>query len=172
LLLKQALLAMAVVAIPSVAHAETVSPIEQNEQLVFGVSGFFAPAQNNLSTDVLGIGHYVSYTHALDWLHVGLRVALSVGMGPQYLFEPSGFIGVHFRTGRLAVRVDAGIGPLVNGGDGFSTVILDHTYAHAALQLRVVKSVIVEAFGGPGFVIGPSVGGVMAEWGVGAGWNF
>ena len=167
--MKRAVALLAVLAVPSLAHAD---PIEQNDQLVFGLSGTFVPAQNNLSGDVLAIGHYVAYAHALGFVHFGLRLALSIGTGPQYMFDPSGFIGVHFQTGRLAVRVDAGTGPLINGGDGFSTFIIDHTYAHAALQLRVVKSVIVEAFGGPGFVIGSSVAGVMAEWGLGAGWNF
>ena len=167
--MKRALLVLALVAIPSVADAD---PIEQDNQLVFGVSGAYVPKQNNLSSDVLAIGHYVSYSHALDCVHFGLRLALSIATGPQYLWDPSAFIGLHFRTGRLALRIDAGTGPLVNGGDGFQTVIIDHTYARASIQIRVVKSVIVEAMAGPGFVIGPNVAGVMAEWGVGVGWNF
>lgn len=174
--MKRALPALVLVAIPSVAHAtsppETVTPIEQDNQLVFGLAGTYVPQQNNLSGDVLAIGHYVSFSHALDCVHFGLRVALWIGTGPQYLFDPSGFIGLHFRTGRLALRIDAGTGPLVNGGDGFATAVIDHTYARASIQVRVVKSVIVEASGGPGFVIGSSVVGVMAEWGIGAGWNF
>jgi len=170
------LAALALVAFPSVAHAasppETVQPIEQDNQLVFGVSGTYVPKQNDLSSDVLGIGHYVSYSHALDCVHFGLRLALSIATGPQYVWDPSAFVGLHFRTGRLALRIDAGTGPLVNGGDGFQTVIIDHTYARASIQIRVVKSVIVEALAGPGFVFGPNVAGVMAEFGVGVGWNF
>jgi len=169
--LKRLVAAMAILAIPSVAHAGT-NPIEQDNQLVFGLSGAFVPAQNNLDTDVLAIGHYVAFTHAIDCVHIGARIAFSIGNGPQYLFDPSAFIGLHYKTGRLALRLDAGTGPLVNVGDGFKMAVIDHTYARAVIQLRVVKSVIIEAFGGPGFVIGSSVVGVMAEWGVGAGWNF
>ncbi|HEY2368868.1 MAG TPA: hypothetical protein VGH87_20875, partial [Polyangiaceae bacterium] len=85
------------------AHAD---PIEQDDQLVFGLSGAYVPKQNNLSTDVLALGHYVSYSHALDCVHLGLRLALSIGTGPQLMFDPTGFIGLHFRTGRLALRIE------------------------------------------------------------------
>jgi hypothetical protein len=167
--LKRPLLALALVAIPTVAHAD---PVDQDNQLVFGLAGTYAPTQNNLGTDVFALGHYVSYTHALDCFHAGLRFAVSVGTGPQYLVDPSGFIGLHYRTGRLALRLDVGTGVLWNGGDGIQTVIVEKTYARAALQVRVVKSVIVEANAGPGFILGSSVVGVLAEFGIGVGWNF
>ena len=159
---------IAALAIPSVAHAET----SQDDQLVFGVSGMYLPAQNDLPSNIAGIGHYVSYSHSLDFVHIGFRVALSIASGPQYVIDPDAFIGVHYRTDRLALRLDVGSGPLVNGGDGFATGVIDHTYVRASAQIRVVKAVIVEAFGGPGFVVGPTVAGVMAEWGLGVGWNF
>jgi hypothetical protein len=166
---RAAIVAM-LVAIPSVAHADVTA---QDSQLVFGIQGTYVPAQNNLiGTDILEIGHYVAYSHSISFVHIGFRLALSIGTGPQYIIDPDAFLGVHFHTGRLAVRVDVGSGPLVNGGDGFATGIIDHTYLRATAQLRIVKSVIVEAFGGPGFVLGPYVAGVMAEWGLGAGWNF
>ena len=159
---------LAALAIPSVARAD----IPQDNQLVFGISGMYLPAQNDLSTSVLGIGHYVAYSHSIECVHVGLRLAFSIASGPQYVINPDAFIGLHYRTDRIALRLDLGSGPLVNGGDGFATAVIDHTYVRASAQLRVVKTVIVEAFGGPGFVIGPSVAGVMAEWGLGVGWNF
>ena len=160
-----------IVAIPSVAHAD---PIEQDNQLVFGVVGTYLPAQNDLiGTDIFAVGHYVAYSRAIDCFHVGFRLAFSVGTGPQYLINPDAFIGFHFHAGkRLTLRLDAGTGPLVNGGDGFATGVIDHTYVRASAQLRIVKSVIVEAFGGPSFLIGPNVAAVMAEFGLGVGWNF
>jgi hypothetical protein len=167
---KRAALAAVLVAIPSVARADA---LDQDNQLVFGVQGTYLPAQNDLvGTDILALGHYVQYSHAISFVHVGFRLTFSIATGPQYIIDPDAFLGVHFHAGRLAVRFDVGTGPLVNGGDGFATGIIDHTYVRASAQVRVVKSVIIEAFGGPGFVIGPYVAGVMAEWGLGAGWNF
>jgi hypothetical protein len=163
-------LAAALVAIPSLAHAD---PIEQENQLVFGVMGTYLPAQNNLlGTDILGIGHYMAYTHSLDCLHVGFRITASFATGPQFIIDPDIVLGVHFHAGRLALRLEAGTGPLVNGGEGFATGVIDHTYARASAQLRIGKSVIVEAFGGPGFVIGANARAVMAEFGLGLGGNF
>jgi hypothetical protein len=159
---------VAVMAIPSVARAD----IPQDNQLVFGISGMYLPAQNDLPSSIVGIGHYVAYSRSLDFVHVGFRLALSIGSGPQYIINPDAFIGVHYRTDRFALRLEVGSGPLVNGGDGFATSFADHTYIRASGQLRIVKTVFLEAYGGPGFVIGPYVAGVMAEWGVGAGWNF
>jgi hypothetical protein len=166
--LRRAIAGLAALLVSSVAHAD----IPQDNQLVFGLSGMFLPAQNDLTTDTLGIGHYVAYSHSLDFVHVGFRLAFSIASGPQYVINPDAFIGLHYRTDRVALRLEVGSGPLINGGDGFATSVIDHTYVRASLQIRVVKSVIIEAFGGPGFVIGPSVAGVMAEWGLGAGWNF
>ncbi len=162
------LASVAAMALPSVARAD----IPQDNQLVFGISGMYLPAQNNLSSNLVGIGHYVAYSHSLDFVHVGMRLALSIASGPQYVIDPDAFIGVHYRTDRFALRLEVGTGPLVNGGDGFATSYADHSYIRASAQVRIVKTVILEAFGGPGFVISPYVAGVMAEWGVGAGWNF
>jgi hypothetical protein len=164
-----ALVAVMAVAIPSVARADD---IPQDNQLVFGISGMYLPAQNDLSSNLAGIGHYVAYSRSIDFVHVGFRLALSIASGPQYVITPDAFIGVHYRTDRFALRLEIGTGPLVNGGDGFATSYADHTFIRATAQLRVVKTVIVEAFGGPGFVISPYVAGVMAEWGLGVGWNF
>jgi len=167
---RRAAIAGAILSVASVAHAD---PIEQDHQLTFGVVGTYVPSQNNLiGTDIFALGHYVAYTHAIDCFHVGARLAASIGTGPQFLIDPTVFMGLHFRTGRLALRIDVGTGPYINGGDGFATGVIDHTYLRAAAQVRIVKSVVVEAFGGPGLVIGPSVAGVLAEWGIGAGWNF
>ena len=168
--MRRFVLAGLLVAIPSIAHADE---IQQDNQLVFGIAGTFLPAQNNLvGTDIFAVGHYVAFTRSIDAFHVGFRLAFAVATGPQYVIDPDAFIGFHLRAGRLTVRFDAGTGPLVNGGDGFATAVIDHTYLRASAQLRIVKSVIVEAFGGPGFVIGPNVAGVMAEFGLGVGWNF
>ena len=168
--MRAALLAALVVAVPSVAHADEIT---QDNQLVFGVAGTYVPPQNDLiGTDVVAIGHYVQFSHSIEFIHLGLRLAFAIGTGPQFAFEPDAFIGAHLRAGRLTVRFDAGTGPLVNFGDGFATAVFGRAYLRAAAQVRVVKSVLVEAFGAPALIIGPNISGVMAEFGLGAGWNF
>jgi len=144
---------------------------------MFGVMGSYIPQQNNLQGDVGAIGHYVSFSHNLDFVYVGARLALLYGWSnganaQQYLIEPDAFMGLRLQLGRLTARLEVGTGPLVNGGSGFSTAIIDHTYVRGVVQWRVIKTVTIEAFAGPSFVVGSSVVGTFAELGLGCGWSF
>jgi len=163
------------VALPKVAAADDIA---QDNQLMFGVMASYVPQQNNLQGDVAAIGHYVSFSHNLDFVYTGARLAVLYGFQPsgstsQYLIEGDLFLGIRIKIAKpLALRFELGTGPLVNGGSGFSTAIIDHTYIRGALQWTIIKAVTVEAFVGPSFVIGSSVVGTFAEFGLGCGWSF
>jgi len=171
-----ALFAFAVATFATVTHADT----EQNNQVMFGVTGAYEPAQNRLSAgDLTAIGHYVSYAHELDMFYVGGRVTLSYAWfpngaaGQQYWFEPAAFVGLRIPIGkRFAVRFEVGTGLFVNGGEGFSSGVIDRTTLHAAFQATIVKTFTLEAFGGPTFLIGQSNAAVIPELALGAGWRF
>ncbi|HSQ64998.1 MAG TPA: hypothetical protein VLM85_17365 [Polyangiaceae bacterium] len=170
------LLLLGALAVSSSARAQS---IEQANQVMFGAMVSYVPQQNRLGDDVLAIGHYVSYSHRLDFFFVGLRASMAYGWlpsgapGQQWVLEGDGFIGGHVPIGkRFALRLEAGLGPLLNGGEGFSMAGGAHAYLRAAAQLVVVKSVTVEAFGGPSFLLGQAVAGVFPELGLGCGWNF
>jgi hypothetical protein len=170
-----ALAVVAAISAPRPAHAD---PSDQENQVTFGVSGMYLPQQNDLQGDVVGVGHYVSYSHSIDAFYVGVRVAIlyawypSGAPGQQWLLEPDAFLGARLKVAKpLALRLELGTGPLVNGGEGFPTVVANHTYVRATAQVTVVKSVMLEAFIGPSFVLG-STAGVFGEAGLGCGWKF
>lgn len=166
---------IACAALPSVARADG---FDQDSQVMFGVMASYIPQQNNLQSDVAAIGHYVAFSHNIDFVYVGIRLALLYGWSPsgggqQYLIDPDAFLGVKLKVlTPLTLKLELGTGPLVNGGSGFSTAIIEHGYLRGAAQLRVVKSVSVEAFAGPSLVIGSTVVGAFAEFGLGCGWSF
>ncbi len=160
---------------PSVARAE----LEQDNQVMFGVMSAYVPAQNNLPDDLAAIGTYASYSHSLDIAYLGVRIAFLYAWfpdgatGQQYVIEPDVFIGLQLKLGKsFALRPEVGTGALVNGGEGFAMAVFNHTYVRVALQLAIMKSVTLEAFAGPSFVIGPYVAGVFPEMGLGAGFHF
>jgi hypothetical protein len=162
----------------TLATAARAQDLPQDNQVMFGVMGSYVPHQNNLPGDVAAIGHYVSFSHSFDFVYLGMRVAILYGWlpsglpGQQYLIEPDIFIGVHGKIKPVTLRLELGTGPLVNGGEGFSTQTMNHSYLRGAAQLTVVKSVTVEAFAGPSLVVGAYVAGIFAEMGLGVGWNF
>jgi hypothetical protein len=95
------------------------------------------------------------------------------GGGQQYLFDPDAFLGLKLKVATpIKLKLEVGTGPLVNGGSGFSTAIIEHGYLRGGVEWRVVKSVSVEAFAGPSLVIGATVVGTFAEFGLGCGWSF
>jgi hypothetical protein len=145
---------------------------------MFGIMGSYIPQQNGLQGNVAAIGHYLSYAHSVDFFYAGLRGALLYGWlpsgatGQQYLFESDVFVGLQRNVAEpINLRLEVGTGPLLNGGSGFSTTLIDHTYIRAGVQWTVIKSVTVEAFAGPSFVLGESVAGTFAEFGLGCGWR-
>ena len=165
--------------VSTAATAARADGLDQSNQMMFGVMGAYVPRQNDLDEDVAAVGHYVSYSHSLGMVYVGVRLAISYGWlpsgaaGQQFLIEPDTFVGLRFKIGKpLALQLEVGTGPLVNGGEGFATAIVDHTYTRGAVQWTVIKSVSLEAFAGPSFVIGPYTTGVFAEFGLGGGWSF
>ncbi len=162
--------------VPAVAHAE---PIPQDNQMMFGLAVGYVPGQNNLQGDVALIGHYLSYSHGIGAWYFGLRAAIFYGWlpsgytGQQYVFDADAFLGLHYKLGKpFMIRGELGSGPLLNGGEGFTFTTIDHTYVRAAFQWTVVKTVTVEAWGGPSFIIGPYLASVYPELGLGVGWNF
>ncbi len=174
--LSTSLALLGALAISSRARADE---IEQANQVMFGVMASYVPQQNRLGNDVASVGHYVSYSHRLDFFFVGARAAIAYGWlpsgapGQQWIFEGDGFLGGHLPLGkRFALRLEAGLGPLVNGGEGFSMAGTAHAYLRASAQWTVVKSLVLEAFGGPSFLLGTSATGVYPELGLGCGWNF
>ncbi len=163
-------------AFSSAAHADG---LDQDSQVMFGLMGSYIPHQNNLPADVAAFGHYVSFSHDLDFFYTGLRVALLYGWlpsgatGQQYLIEPDLFVGVRAKVAKpVTLRLELGTGPLVNGGEGFPLTIIDHSYVRGKVQWTVIKSVTVEAFVGPSFLLGSSVVGSFVELGLGCGWSF
>jgi len=166
-----------VLATPGIARADD---IEQTNQVTFGVMGSYVPAQNDLEENVAAIGHYVAFTHTFDFVYVGARAAILYGWlpsgasGQQFLLEPDFLVGLQLkpRDWRVALRLEVGSGPLVNAGEGFATTEIDHSYVRAEAQVTIVKSVLVEAFAGPSFIVGPYTVGTLAELGLGCGWNF
>jgi hypothetical protein len=168
---------LALLAAITLATTSRADPIAQTDQVVFGISGAYVPQQNGLQGDAVGLGHYVAYSHSLDSFYVGFRLAIlyawfpSGAPGQQWLLEPDAFLGIRANVAKpLALRLEVGAGPLVNGGEGFSTVVSNHTYVRAAAQVTVVKSLLIEAFVGPSFILGSPVG-VFGEAGVGFGWK-
>jgi hypothetical protein len=166
----------AVLASPSAARADDV---DQSSQMMFGVQASYVPQQHALTDDVLALGHYVAFSHRFDFFFVGLRAAFAYGWlpsgnpGQQWILEANAFVGGHLPIGkRFALRGELGIGPLVNGGEGFATAGIAHSYLRASAQLVVVKSFTLEAFAGPSVLIGTSVASVFPDLGLGAGWNF
>jgi hypothetical protein len=163
----------------AVSSRARADDIEQSNQMMFGAMASYVPKQNALGDDVVAIGHYVAYSHRFDSFFVGLRAAIAYGWlpsgapGQQWLIEGDAFLGGHLPVGkRFALRFEAGLGPLVNGGEGFSTTGIAHTYVRGAAQWTIVRSVAVEAFVGPSFLLGSSAFAVFPELGLGAGWNF
>lgn len=161
----------------SVALAD---PLEQDNQIIFGAMGAYVPAQNSLrGGDLALLGSYAAYSHSLDFVYLGFRLAFLYGWfpngaaGQQYVIEPDVLLGVRWRVGKpIALRFEVGSGPLANGGEGFTTTITNHTYVRASFQWTIFEALTLEAFGGPSFVIGPYAAAVFAEFGLGAGWNF
>ncbi len=161
---------------PTTARADDV---EQSNQMMFGLMASYVPAQNALGDDVLALGHYVAFSHRFEYFFVGLRAAFAYGWlpsgnpGQQWILEGDIFAGGHLAIGkRFALRAELGVGPLLNGGEGFATAGIAHSYLRAAAQLVVVKSFTLEAFAGPSILIGTSVASVFPEFGLGAGWGF
>ncbi len=151
----------------------------QSSEMMFGVMASYVPKQHALSDDVLALGHYVAFSHRFEVFFVGLRAAILYGWlpsgapGQQWVFEGSAFLGAHFAIGhRFALRVEAGLGPLWNGGEGFPTQGVADAYLRGAAQLKVAKTVTVEAFAGPTLLLGNSAVAVFPEFGIGAGWEF
>lgn len=173
--MKRVAAALALVLFSGVARADG---FEQDDQVTFGVTGAYVPAQHDLEADVATIGHYVAYSHRLGFVFVGLRFAAFYGWlpgggaGQQWVLQPDAFVGLQARLGRVALRLEIGTGPLANGGDGFAATVVDHTYLRGTVQVNVVKSVIVEAFAGPSLVVGSYAVAGYPELGLGAGWNF
>ncbi len=169
---------LGLVAATSVARADGVDHVEQSDQVTFGATGAYVPAQNSLAGDLAAFGAYAAYAHEIDYVYIGFRLALLYawfpgGMtGQQYVIEPDVLIGLRWKPSTpIALRLEAGSGPLVDGGEGFTTGITNHTYVRGAFQWTIVKSLTLEAFAGPSFVIGPYLAGVFPEWGLGAGWQ-
>jgi hypothetical protein len=163
-------------ALSNAAHADA---LDQGNHVMFGLMGSYIPHQNNLPADISAFGHYVSFTHDLDFFYTGLRLAFLYGWlpsgatGQQYLIDPDLFVGVRLEAAkRVTLRLEVGTGPLFNGGEGFPFAIVDHSYLRGLFQWKVVKSVTVEAFAGPSFLLGSSVVGTFVEMGLGCGWSF
>lgn len=174
--MKRALAVLAVLGATSTARADEV---EQSNQMMFGVVGSYLPQESVRQNDILAIGHYVAYSHRFDHFFVGVRAAISYGWlpsgdpGQQWLLSANALLGGHFPIGkRFALRGELGLGPLLNGGEGFGTQGIAWAYVRAAAQLTVVKSVAIEAFAGPSFFLGQYAVGVYPELGLGVGWNF
>jgi hypothetical protein len=167
--------AVAIFAAPGVARADAM---DQSNQVTFGLIGAYVPQQNDLQAALVGVGHYVAFSHSLDHFYLGVRLSISYGWfpggasGQQWFIEPDAFLGASVKLAKpLALRFEAGTGPLMNGGEGFAFAIADHTYVRAELQATVVKTVLIEAFIGPSFVLG-STAAVFGEAGLGCGWAF
>ena len=172
--MRRALAASAALVALALAPSARADDVEQSNQAMFGVAFAYVPKQNALQGDVTALGHYVAYSHRFEVFFVGVRAALFYGWpASQWTLGGDLFAGAHLAIGkRFALRFEAGTGPLLNGGDGFATSGIDHTYVRATAQLTVVETVAVEAFGGPSFLIGPTAVGVYPELGLGVGWGF
>ena len=173
--MKRVLVALAVLVAPAVARADA----EQESQVTFGAAAMYVPQQHALVNDVAAVGHYVDFSHRFDAFLVGARAGIFYGWAAsgdtasQWLVEADLFLGVHAAIGkRFALRLEAGTGALVGGGDGYPTAGVNHTFVRATAQWNVVKALLLEAYGGPSFLIGSSVVAGFPEFGVGAGFVF
>jgi len=173
--MKRPLLALAILAAASAARADT----EQASQVTFGVAGMYVPQQHALVNDVAAVGHYVDFSHRFDAFLVGARAGIFYGWAAtgdtasQWLVEADLFLGAHAAIGkRFALRLEAGTGALIGGGDGYATAGVNHTFVRATAQWNAVKTLLLEAYGGPSFLVGASVLAGFPEFGVGAGFVF
>lgn len=165
---------LAACALSRAARADT----EQDNRLTFGLQGAWIPAQHDLDGDVAAIGPYVAFAHDIEFVELGVRLALLYGWlpsgetGQQYVVEPDLFVGARARLGRVALGLQLGTGELLNGGEGFPFTPIWHAYLRGEVQWRFTKSALLELSGGPTFVLGSSVVGVFPEIALGAGWAF
>lgn len=168
---------LAALAALGTAHAARADSLDQTNQVMFGVMGTYVPHQNDLPADVAAIGHYVSFTHTLAFVSLGVRLAVAYGWlpsgaaGQQVLIEPDIFVGVRGAIGKLTLRADIGMGPLFNAGEGFSQTTINHATLRGTAQWRIVKQVSIEAFVGPALVVGSNATGALLEFGLGCGWS-